>query len=211
MNDLSAFDATFVNGKIQVSFTQYDPESMTKENPTPTKKYGSVTLPYLGDINQIYGKVVYVAEVKDSSGKVVYTEKLSTPTATLKYTPTAGTYTVIGYYAFENGDGTSNKIEKVLNIEGQFGASYSRVSLSSSKLVLRINIPTGNTVEIAIDDGQSQMITKSSNLTFSNLVPGQQYTITFIERTSDGKSQELDPYIFTVPSSGDDSLNSPEN
>lgn len=200
LNQLNTFDAVFVNGKIQVSFSKYDPESMTKENPTPTKKYGSVTLPYLGDLNQIYGKVVYVAEVKDSTGNIVHTEKLSSPTAQLKFTPTVGTYTVTGYYAFENGDGTSNKIEKTLSVEGQFGASYSRVSLTSDQLILRINIPAGNIVEIAIDNGQSQMITKTSNVTFSNLVPNQQYTISFIEKTSDGKTQNLDPYTFTVPS-----------
>lgn len=199
LNDLGSFDANLNNGKIEVKFATYNPESMTKENPTPTKKYGSHSLPYLGDIKQIYGKVVYVVEVSDSSGKVVHTEKLSSPTATLKYTPTQGNYTVTGYYAFDSGGGTSNKIQKTITVEGQLGASYSQVSLSSTSLVLKVTVPQGNTVTIEINGGQSQTITKTSNVTFSNLVAGQQYNVTFTEKTSDGKTQTLNPYSFTTP------------
>ena len=77
------------------------------QDATPTKKVGKYTGPYLGDINQIYGKVVYVAEVADATGKIVHSQKLSTNTATLNFTPTPGnTYTVTGYYAFESSSGT---------------------------------------------------------------------------------------------------------
>ena len=75
-------------------------------------------VPYLGDINQIYGKVVYVAEVADATGKIVHSEKLSTNTATLNFTPTPGnTYTVTGYYAFESSSGTSNKLNQTVTVE----------------------------------------------------------------------------------------------
>ena len=210
LNSLSSFDATLVNGKIQVKFTEYDPKSMTEDNATPTKKYGSYTLPYLGDIKQIYGKVVYVAEVSDSNGKVVHTEKLSTATATLSYTPKSGTYTVTGYYAYESGNGTSNKIQKTVSVASQLGASYSKVSLSSTELVLKLTIPDGNTVTVSINNGQSQTVSKSSNVTFNNLVAGQQYKITFVEKTSDGQSKNLSPYTFTTPNN-EDVPNEPEN
>lgn len=200
LNNLSSFDAKLVNGKIQVTFTEYNPKSMTEDNPKPTKKYGSYTLPYLGDISQIYGKVVYVAEVTDSTGKVVHTEKLSTATATLKYTPQSGNYTVTGYYAFDSGNGTSNKIQKSISVATQLGASYSKVSLTSTQLVLKLNIPSGNTVTVSINGGESQTVSKSSNVTFNNLVAGQQYKITFVEKASDGKTKDLSPYTFTTPS-----------
>lgn len=116
LNDLASFTATLTNNQVQVNFTEYDPKSMTEENASPTKQYGNYTLPYLGDINQIYGKVVYVVDISDSSGNVVYTEKLNTNTATLNYALTEGTYTVTGYYAFENGDSTSNKLSVKLTV-----------------------------------------------------------------------------------------------
>jgi len=200
LNSLETFTASLENGKINVNFTPYDPESMTQETATPTKVYTvngkSYTLPYLGDINQIYGKVVYVAEVSDASGTVVHTEKLSTPTATLNYTPGVGTYTVTGYYAFEQGDGTSNKIQASITQEGNLGASYSFVSQSETQLVLYVNVPTGNTVTITAGSS-TQEVKVSGNVTFTNIAAGT--TITFTETTSDGKTQTLSPYTVPTP------------
>lgn len=204
LNNLSSFTATLKNNKISVKFAEYNPVSMTKEKAQPTKTYRangrSYSLPYLGDIKQIYGRVVYVVEVKNSSGKVVYTQKLNKPTATLGYTPTSGDYTVVGYYAFESGSGTSNKIERKLSVEGQFGASYSQVSLTSSELVLHINVPTGNTVTIFISGGTTHTVSSSSNIKFSNLTEGTSYTIQFTEILPSGKSKKLKSLTITTPS-----------
>lgn len=200
LNSLETFTATLQNGKINVNFKPYNPESMTKEDAKPTKVYQvngrSYTLPYLGDINQIYGRVVYVAEVSDASGNIVHTEKLNNPTATLKFTPSTGTYTVTGYYAFEKGEGTSNKIQTSLTLEGTLGASYSFVSQNATQLVLLVNVPSGNKVTITAG-GATEVLTSSRNVTFSNLTAGS--TITFKESTSDGKTQELTPYIVPTP------------
>lgn len=199
LNNLSAFSAVMKNGKINVEFTEYNPKSMTEKNATPTKKYGNYTLPYLGDITQIYGRVVYVAEVSDANGNVVHTEKLNSAKATLNYRPKPGTYTVTGYYAFESGSGTSNKIQTKVDVTSQLGATYAKVSLTSHELVLKLTIPQGNSVSVSINGGSTQTISKSSNVTFGNLTEGQEYTIEFVEKTSDGKTQSLSPYTFVTP------------
>lgn len=200
LNSLSAFTATLENGKINVNFTEYDPKSMT-ESSTPTKQYGSLTLPYLGNINQIYGKVVYVAEVSDATGTVVHSEKLSTNTATLNYTPAAGTYTVTGYYAFENASPTSNKLTQTITIEGEkpIAATYQKVSLTATELVLQINVPTGSKISVTINGGEAKEIKTTGNVTFSNLTAQTAYTITFVETTATGQINTLDSYSFTTP------------
>ena len=119
LNNLSSFTATLNNNSVSVTFTEYDPVSMTQSSGTPTKKYGSYTLPYLGDISQVYGRVVYSVEVADSSGAIVHKQTLNTNTATLSYTFSPGIYTVTGYYAFESGSTTSNKISQTVIVNDQ--------------------------------------------------------------------------------------------
>ena len=113
LNDLQSFNATIENGAIQVEFAEYDPVSMTEENPVPKKDYGGILLPYLGDENQIYGRVVYKVDVKDVLGNILHTEVFNTNKGTLSFNLTPGMYySVNGYYAFETGTGTSNILEK---------------------------------------------------------------------------------------------------
>ncbi len=197
---MASFTASLVEGKINVNFTEYDPVSMTQDA-TPTKKFGKYTVPYLGDINQIYGKVVYVAEVTDATGKIVHSEKLSTNTATLNFTPTPGsTYTVTGYYAFESSSGTSNKLTQTVTVEGStIGTTYSQVSLTSTTLILQMNIPTGNSVNVSINGGEAKTISSSGQVPFSSLTPATKYTITMTETTSSGQTNTLTPYEFTTP------------
>ena len=200
LKELASFTASLVEGKINVNFAEYDPVSMTQDA-TPTKKFGKYTVPYLGDINQIYGKVVYVAEVADATGKIVHSQKLSTNTATLNFTPTPGnTYTVTGYYAFESSSGTSNKLTQTVTVEGNtIGTTYSQVSLTSTTLVLQMNIPTGNSVSLSINGGEAKTISTSGQVTFSSLTPATKYTITMTETTSAGQTNTLAPYEFTTP------------
>lgn len=195
LNDLKSFTATLSNNKINVEFTAYDPVSRTKSS-TPTKKYGSYTLPYLGDINQIYGKVVYKVEVKDSSGKVVHTQTLNTNKATLSYTPKGGNYTVTGYYALEKGSTTSNKINVTLNVKATLGGSFTITSTNTTSIGVRVVVPTGNTVKVDILDVSgnvltSHMATSNQSFTFDNLTPGTTYTIKATETTTDGQSKDL--------------------
>lgn len=204
LNSLQSFTASVTDGKISVNFTEYDPKSMT-ESSKPTKTYKthdgkSYTLPYLGDISQIYGKVVYVAEVTDASGQVVHSEKLSTNTATLNYTPTGGTYTITGYYAFENSSATSNKLTQSVKIDDTTQtATYSQVSLTANQFILQVNLPTGSELAVSIN-GTSQTVTTSGQVKFDNLTPSTSYTITLTETRSDGKTTVLAPITFTTPS-----------
>ena len=194
LNNLESFTATYTNGKISVQFAEYDPKSMT-ETGTPTKQYKTAdgktyTLPYLGDITQIYGKVVYVAEVVDGSGTVVHTEKFSTNLATLNYTPKAGNYTINGYYSFENGGSTSNKVAQTITVEAALAESsqYEVISQTESKIVLQVSVPSGNILTIGFND-KTKDITESSQVTLKGVEPGT--IITFTDTRSDGKVYQL--------------------
>lgn len=201
LNNLSSFVATVANNKIQVQFTEYNPKSMTEENAKPTRTYSAngktYTLPYLGDINQIYGRVVYVVEVVDASGKVVHTEKLNSPTATLKYTPSVGTYTVTGYYGFESGEGTSNKIQQTVTISGTLGASYTATPTADA-ITISVNVPSGNTVTVMLNGSSSQQFTTSGSYTFSGLTANTAYTLTATESTPDGQTRNLETKTVTT-------------
>lgn len=199
LNDLSTFTVALTDGKINVTFATYDPESMTQDA-TPTKKYGNYTVPYLGDISQIYGKVVYVVDVADATGKIVHSEKLNTPTAALNYTPSAGSYTVTGYYAYESGQATSNKLTQPITVEttASTTTTYSKVSLEATKLILQFSIPTGSKVTVTIN-GVSQELSNSGQVTFDKLTANTEYTITMVEVTSDGQTNTLTPFTFKTP------------
>lgn len=209
LNNLDSFTATNNNGKIDVTFSEYNPKSMT-ENGTPTKVYTDLdgktyTLPYYGDITQIYGKVVYVVEVVDATGQIVHSEKLSTNQATLNFTPSSGTYTVNGYYAYESGQSTSNHLSQSVTITSETvptpGATYSQIGeLTNQKLVLQVNVPTGSQVVIEIN-GASQTINTSGlvNIDLSKLIANQDYTITFTEITAAGQVNILKSFTFKRP------------
>lgn len=203
LNSLASFTASLAENKILVNFTPYDPESRTQSG-TPTKTYktgggGSVTLPYLGDISQLYGKVVYVVDVIDAAGNVLHSEKLSSPTATLNYTPVAGTYSVSGYYALESGGTTSNKMTQTITVSGTTAiASYTQKSLTATTLVLHFEIPTGSTIAATIA-GATKDLKTSGDVTFSSLVPNTEYTITFVETTAAGLVHNLTSFTFKTP------------
>lgn len=201
LNNLTAFSAAFTNGKINVNFTEYDPKSMT-ESSTPTKVYTingrSWTLPYLGDLSQVYGKVVYAIDITDQNGKIVHSEKLSTNTATLNYTPPAGTYKVTGYYAFESGEGTSNKINQTITVEGSTQpASYTPANPTATQMSYSVVVPSGSKITVSLN-GQSQTLETSGTITFSNLSPATKYTVTFVETKANGDTQTLPSHEFTT-------------
>ena len=196
LNSLSAFTATLENGKINVNFAEYDPKSMTEDG-TPTKNYGGQNLPYLGDIKQIYGKVVYVVEIADSTGKVIHSEKLSTNAATLNYTlSTPGSYTVTGYYAFESGNGASNKISQTVTVEGVVTpASYTAGTPTTSQISYQVVVPTGSKVT-AVLNGVTRELTANGTISFDGLAPSTNYTTTFTETRSDGSTHQLTAHSF---------------
>lgn len=209
LNSLNTFTAKLNNNKIHVEFTKYNPESMTTDSAEPTKTYNiggkSYTLRYLGSLSQIYGKVVYIAEVVDSNGKVVHTEKLSTNSADLNYKPSGGTYTINGYYAYENGSATSNKISQKITVEDTSNtddhhseANYSQISLSANELVLQVNVPEGSTITISVN-GTNQTINQSAPVTISGLTANTEYEVNFTETTSNGKTLHLASFKFKTP------------
>ncbi len=212
VSNLESFSAVVENNKIRVNFTPY-PQPKRLKGSRPTKTYNangkSYSLPYLGDINQIYGKVVYVAEVKDSTGKVVYTEKLSKESGVLKYTPTGGDYTVTGYYALDNNnnDITSNKISQTVHVKASFGGSFSILSTSTNSITVRANVNAGNSITITLYDSngtllKTQTVTSNYRITFGGLTPGTSYIVKGNERTADGETKDLGSQTVTTQGGG---------
>ena len=203
--NLESFNAVLTSdNKIQVEFPQLN----QSKSGTPTKTYKangkSYTLPYLGDINQIYGSFSYGVEVVDSSGKVVHSEILESENGILSFTPQSGDYIVRGFYTSASGESTSNKIEKTVSVKARLGASYSVSGKTDSTITLNMTVPAGNTVVVTItsESGNSstQKMTSSGRVTFSSLTPGINYTITFVETTSDGQQRQLQPYYYKIES-----------
>lgn len=198
LSSLSSFTATLNNNILEVTFTPYEPKSML-EGSSPTITVNGKSVPYLGNISQIYGKVVYVVDITDSTGKVVHTEKLSTDKANIQYNFTPGTYTVTGYYAFENGSSTSNKINQTITIENTtVPASYTPGTPTSTSMTYQVTVPEGNKVQVSLNTGQVQEISTSSQVTFTNLTPGTSYTVSFAQITPDGQTLELTSHQFTT-------------
>lgn len=214
LNDLSSFTAT-VNSQNQiiVSFTQYDPVSLTKSS-TPRKTYTvnghSYSLPYYGDISQIYGRVVYRVQVYNGS-TLVSTQSLSSNKEALSFSAAGNTtYTLIGYYAWASGSGTSNKITTTVKtgasvFSGGFSATVNGAAVSSGSTITGTAITfatSGNsshTMAITLSGGSSasQTVSCGSSATFSNLVANTAYTATFVE--SDGSSsQNVGSFTFTT-------------
>ncbi len=195
LNSLTSFTAALRENKIDVAFAPYDPLSMT-ENAVPTKTYTangkSYTLPYLGDPKQILGKVVYVVDVVDAQGNVVHTEKLSTDKATLNYTVPSGAYTISGYYAFETGSSTSNKVNIPLTVEAPVvPASVKLETATTNQISLNVTVPTGSVVTLTANNVKIITATTSGVYKFEGLTENTQYTITVVEKTKDGKINNL--------------------
>lgn len=203
LSNLSSFTATMTNNQLQVTFSEYDPKSMT-EDATPTKTYSvggnNYTLPYLGNINQIYGKVVYKVDIADASGNVVHSETLNSATGTINYTLQPGTYTVTGYYAFESGSGTSNKISQTITVEDTTPASYTRASLTDTSVAYQVTVPVGTTVTASLN-GATQSLQQSGTITFSQLTAGTEYTVTFTQTLTNGQTVNLGTDRFTTTNS----------
>ncbi|UTY38985.1 hypothetical protein NMU03_15605 [Allocoprobacillus halotolerans] len=202
MNNLSSFTAQFADNKLQVTFTEYDPKSMT-EDATPTKSYKvggtTYTLPYLGNINQIYGKVVYKVDIIDTSGNVIHTQTLNSATGAIDYTLSPGTYTVTGYYAFTSGDGTSNKISQTITVEDTTPASYTRASVNETSATYQVTVPAKTTVTASLN-GATQSLQQSGTITFSQLTAGTSYTVTFTHTLANGETVTLGSDTFTTTS-----------
>ena len=197
LSQLSSFTATLNNDILQVAFTPYEPKSML-EGSSPTITVNGITVPYLGNISQIYGKVVYVVDISDSSGKVVHSEKLSSHTANINYHLTSGTYTVTGYYAFEGGGETSNKINQTITVENTTApASYTASTPTATSISYNVVVPEGSHVTVTLN-GQTQNLSASATVTFNNLTPNTPYETTFTQTTSDGQTIQLSPHKFTT-------------
>ncbi|MCD8027614.1 MAG: transglycosylase domain-containing protein [Erysipelotrichaceae bacterium] len=201
ISSLSEFTAELVNdNQVKVTFSELEQEFNDSGVPTKTYTIGgkSYTLPYYGDISQVYGAVVYVAQITDESGSVVYTETLTSNTAILNYTLSPGNYTVTGYYAYENNtSSTSNKINQTLTVESKEQATYTASTPTTNQISYTITVPTGSSVTVELN-GASKTINESSTVTFSGLLPSTSYTTTFSETTLSGTIRELNSHTFTT-------------
>lgn len=216
ITSLSEFNAEIVNdNQVKVTFSELS-ESYTSGTPTKTYTVNgkSYTLPYYGDINQVYGNVVYVAEIADDSGNVVHSETLSSNSATLNYTLSAGKYTVTGYYAYaSNMSTTSNKISQEITVESTTPATYTASTPTTTSISYTITVPTGSSVTVELN-GASKTITESSTVTFNGLTPSTTYTTTFSETTIAGNVRELNAHTFTTadnPSASNDDSDSSDS
>ena len=211
LSNLSSFNAQFADNKLQVTFSEYDPKSMT-EDATPTKTYQvagkSFTLPYLGNINQVYGKVVYKVDVIDTSGNVVHSQTLNSATGTIDYTLSPGTYTITGYYAFESSDGTSNKISQTITVEDTTPASYTRSHVTDTSATYQVSVPSGTTISASLN-GATQSLQQSGTVTFSQLTAGTSYTVTFTQTLTNGQTITLgsDTFVTTASTNEPDTEN----
>lgn len=203
LNNLSSFNASLNSNTISVQFSEYNPVSMTKDA-TPTKQYGSYTLPYYGDPNQVYGKVVYVVEVKDSDGNVVHTQKLNTNTATLNFNAADSQYTVTGYYGYETGTATSNKIDVRVTNSFAGSSSCTIVTKTSNSITIKANPYNGSTVLIQLLNSNNEIIkdhsvSSSSSFSFGNLSANTTYKIKAYEVNNyGGKKLIYDTKVITV-------------
>ena len=186
INTLSAFEASINgNGKIDVSFTAYEPA-----NPD----------------------IVYVVEIYDESNNLLYSTKLTTNSGTIDYAPT-GKVKVVGYYAYSSGSPTSNKIEKTIGSSAKLdkvnysitsgGSSVTNGSTTAtSSVAIKVNAQSSsNTITIQFMNSSGGTIGSPSTFTGSAtkefaLTPGAQYTVKITE--SDGTKTVSASISFTV-------------
>lgn len=186
INTLSAFEASINgNGKIDVSFTAYEPA-----NPD----------------------IVYVVEIYDESNNLLYSTKLTTNSGTIDYAPT-GKVKVVGYYAYSSGSPTSNKIEKTIGSSAKLdkvnysitsgGSSITNGSTTAtSSVAIKVNAQSSsNTITIQFMNSSGGTIGSPSTFTGSAtkefaLTPGAQYTVKITE--SDGTNTVSASISFTV-------------
>ncbi|MCD7839040.1 MAG: transglycosylase domain-containing protein [Erysipelotrichaceae bacterium] len=210
IDSLSSFTATLSGSSISVEFSAYSGSTSSSLTKTYTVNGKSYTLPYYGDITQIYGNIVYQVDVTDSSGNGVYSESLSSNTGTLNYTFPAGDYTVTGYYAYENGAGSSNKISQSIAVGANEIASYTRVNLTSSAVTYSVSVPSGSSLAITVN-GQTKTVTSDSTVTFEGLTSSTNYAAIFIETTSSGSTNSLTTDYFTTSSDTSNTTQEQEN
>lgn len=197
IDSLSSFTATLSGSSISVQFSEYPSSTSSSLTKTYTINGTSYTLPYYGDITQIYGNIVYQVDVTDSSGNGVYSESLSSSSGTLNYTFSAGEYTVTGYYAYENGAGSSNKISQSITVGATEIASYTRTNLTSTSVTYSVTVPSGSSLAITVN-GETKTITSDSTVTFNGLIPSTNYGAIFIETTTSGSTNTLTSDNFTT-------------
>ncbi len=197
INSLSSFTASASGSSISVQFSEYPSSTGSSLTKTYTVNGTSYTLPYYGDITAIYGNIVYKVEVTDSSGNSVYSQSLSSSSGTLNYTFSADTYTVTGYYAYESGSGSSNKISQSVTVSTTETASYTRSDVTSTSVTYTVTVPSGSSVAITVN-GETKTLTSSSSVTFSNLSPSTSYSASFVETTSAATTNSLASDSFTT-------------
>jgi len=178
LNTLDSFTASVTDSnKFKVTFTAYDPSSKTT---TAT-----------GD----YGRVVYrVRIVKGNS--TVKTLSLHDASATLDFTPDySSTYTLIGYYAWENASKTSNKISQTVktksasvgtatfSVTSGGNALSSGGTMTSTGITVKTSGPSGNKMILTLSGGtsSSQTVTCGKSAKFKNLPSDSSFTLTVQE------------------------------
>lgn len=103
-----------------------------------------------------------------------------------------------GYYAFESGEGTSNKIDQTITVEGSTQpASYTPANPTATQMSYSVVVPSGSKITVSLN-GQSQTLETSGTITFSNLSPATKYTVTFVETKANGDTQTLPSHEFTT-------------
>ena len=202
INKLSSFSASLSsNGKIEVSFSEYEPSSATTdENATEATK--------------MYGVIEYVVEISDpNSGEVLYTTTLNQHEGTIDYTPN-GKVNVTGYYRFHKAPGkVSNKITKsVGSNKPENKINYSITSngttvtnggtTASSTVIIKVNAQnSSNNISIQLYTLDGSEVNDTHTFTGSGskefeLISGVQYRVKISE--SDGTKTISDTVTFTV-------------
>lgn len=188
INSLSSFNASLnANGKIDVSFTAYDPAS-----------------PHIADI-------VYVVEVYDETNNLLHKVNLTTNTGTVDYKPT-GKVKVVGYYAYSSVNVTSNKIEHTLSPSALDKINYSITSggvavsdggtTTSSSITIKVNAQSSsNSITIQFFNSAGETIGSPTNFTGSatkdyTLTSGAKYIVKITE--SNGSKTVTSSINFTV-------------
>jgi len=180
------------NNQIYVEFTPYP-----NKEPSDSE-----------DLTHITGTVLYAVDIQDGNGKIVHSEKLSSHNGVLQYTlPTAGTYYVIGYYTYETGTTTSNKITQTITLDGEENndpiVSYRPNEISSTTASFQLYILSGYSVQATLKDNQTNEVIKeetlneSGVLSYSQLQPNTSYRIEIIAKRSN-ENLTLDSIQFST-------------
>ena len=102
-----------------------------------------------------------------------------------------------GYYAFESGNGTSNKISQTVTVEDTTPASYAQLSVTENSATYQITVPLGTSITASLN-GASQSLQENGTITFSELAANTSYTVTFTQTLANGQSITLGTDTFTT-------------